>query len=91
MKGDHHARTPSCFPVAERMQQYRGTLGAFNQARDSSLRDFDLPCLLRAVTLRSCEYVSSRARKAIDHIGEVLGAWGEVDQSTMTPEAGRSL
>jgi len=32
------------------------------------------------------------ARKALDRIGEVLGAWGEVvDQSTMTPEAGRSL
>jgi hypothetical protein len=51
MKGDHHARTPSCFPVADRMQQYGGTDGTFNEPKDSSLRDFGGRCLLRAMTL----------------------------------------
>jgi hypothetical protein len=49
--------------------------------------------LARAVTLRSCDCVSSRAKASVlDRIGELLGAWGEVvDQFDHGPRRGRSL
>jgi hypothetical protein len=91
MNGHHHARTPSCFAVADRLPYPNAvqpaSLAVIAGAYVKSVQQCARPRVRSGCTRRAAGKES-----ALDRFGAVLGAWGEaVGRFNHNPEAGRVL